>query len=265
MQWTDEVRIETPEQIDVELELAGLGTRFLAQLLDWLIKALLTAALALLVTVTAGLLGFSQAIESGSKLVLALGVVLGYLLWLGFDIFFEVRNNGQTPGKRSAGARVVREGGAPVDFQAACVRNLLGLADWLPMFYLLGALLILVTGKRQRLGDMAAGTLVIRERALDAPADVASQVEQFASPEYAFTASQLAACTPHDRQILRSFFQRHGQMDRDEQSRLALRLTELLQARMSYTPPAPIVSGQQGAVFLGSLLRDLEARSRRGY
>src|SRR5436190_21761713 len=100
MQWSDEVRIETPEQIDVELELAGLGTRFLAQLTDWLLKVVLSAVLAIVVGIAAGLLGFSGLIESGSKLMLALGVALLYFLWLGFDIFYEARYNGQTPGKR---------------------------------------------------------------------------------------------------------------------------------------------------------------------
>src|SRR5205085_1445334 len=151
-------------------------------------KVIATALLALLVVVTAGLLGYDRVLESGSKLVLALGVALAYFLWLGFDIYYEVRHNGQTPGKRYAGCRVVREGGAPVDFRTGAVRNLLGLADLLPMFYLLGALLILLTAKRQRLGDLAAGTLVIRERELDAPGDVRAQLERYAAPEHVFTA-----------------------------------------------------------------------------
>ena len=143
-------------------------------------------------------------------LALLIGVV--YLLWFGYDLLYEAVRNGQTPGKRVAGIRVIREGGAPVDFRAAAVRNLLGLADLLPGFYVLGAIIILVTPKRQRLGDLGAGTIVVRERVLAAPAETDAAVQEFASADYAFTAGQLAACVPNDQHVLRSFLRRQAKM-----------------------------------------------------
>src|SRR5262245_26250489 len=164
MQWADEYRIETPEQIDIHLELAGLGSRFVAQLIDWLIKAVVVLVALLLGGVVIALLGGKPQAESVRYVLAAVLVVVFYGFFLGFDIYYEVSRSGQTPGKRFAGIRVVRESGGPVDFQTAAVRNLLGLADFLPALYLLGAFLIATTRRGQRLGDLAAGTLVIRER-----------------------------------------------------------------------------------------------------
>src|SRR5262249_40975676 len=154
MRWTDEMRIETPEQIEVYLELAGLGSRFVAQMIDWLWKILVTLALGAVCLVTLALMGFGKLIDAPSNMMLALVVAVVYLLWLGYGISFELRWNGQTPGKRTAGIRVMQVGGAPIDLRAACIRNLLAVADFLPAFDLLGAVLILLTERHQRLGDM---------------------------------------------------------------------------------------------------------------
>ena len=263
MRWTDELRLETPEQIDVGLELAGLGTRFVAQLLDWLIKLLVSGVLILAAAVTAALLGFTTFIERGGPLLAALAVGALYLLWLGYDIYYESVHNGQTPGKRHAGIRVIREGGAPLDFQAACVRNLLGLADLLPGFYVLGAVLVLLTGRRQRLGDLAAGTIVIRERVLTAPAEMEEVVRQWAAEEYQFTARHLEGCARDDRHVLCSFLARQDRMDAQGRDRLAHRLAALYLRKTSYQPPRPIQGGDEATAFLASLYRDLLEYDRR--
>src|SRR5438445_739901 len=161
MQWTDDIRIETPEQIDLSLEIAGLGSRFVTRVLDWLIKWCILLVGAFLVIAALALLGVDLSRISPITLIM-FAAALAYAFLLGFDIYYEVRHNGQTPGKKFVGIRVLREGGAPVDFRSACVRNLLGTADFLPMFYLLGGLIMLLSPRGQRLGDMAAGTIVIR-------------------------------------------------------------------------------------------------------
>ncbi len=170
------MRIETPEQIEVDLELAGLGSRFVAQLIDWFWKILITAVLGFLTAVVLAMLGAGKLAERPNPLLLAVVIAVFYLLWLGYGIYFELRRSGQTPGKRVAGIRVIQAGGAPLDFRAACVRNLLAAADFLPVFHILGAVLILLTERRQRLGDMAAGTIVTRERAESLGADPAGEL-----------------------------------------------------------------------------------------
>jgi uncharacterized RDD family membrane protein YckC len=262
MQWTDDLTIETPEQIDVSLEIAGLGSRFVAQVLDWLIKGLMLGVLLVLVLVLASLLGTEFTDRSPSPYLLALGVGLGYAIVLGFDIYYEARHNGQTPGKKFAGIRVIREGGGPLDFRAACIRNLLGTADLLPAFYLLGALIVLLSARGQRLGDMAAGTIVIRERALEPPADLAGVIEKLASKEFSFTPTQLAACAAEDRYLLRSFFQRYPDMEQPARGQLARKLADEFVRKTAWQPTTPINDGRRAMAFLASLYRDIEDLAR---
>jgi uncharacterized RDD family membrane protein YckC len=265
MQWTDEVRIETPEQIDVDLELAGLGSRFVAQFVDWCVKIVVTLALFFIALMIAALMGASVQFEALPKIVIALLIAAVYFLWFGYDVFFEVTRNGQTPGKKYCGIRVIREGGAPLDFTAGCVRNLLALADLLPMFYFLGAVLILLNRRRQRLGDLAAGTIVVRERAVAAPVEVDAAVQRFARPEFAFTATQLANCAKGDRHLLRSFLQRLPELDRASRAQLARKLADQFVQKTGYVLAAPLHEAEDAAAFLASLYRDLEEHARRGY
>lgn len=262
MQWTDEVRIETPEQIEVSLEIAGIGSRFVAQVLDWLIKWGIVLVIVLLVSVAAGLLGIALSSDKTlSYFLAALGIALFYGFLLGFDIYFEVRHSGQTPGKKHAGIRVLREGGAPLDFRSACIRNLLGMADFLPACYLLGGFLVMLNSRGQRLGDMAAGTIVIRERAMLPPTALHETIQRLASEEFPFTADQLGACTANDRYILRSFFQRVEQMEEQAREQLTLRLTDTFLRKLAYRPASPINDDLRAETFLASLYRDLENRA----
>jgi uncharacterized RDD family membrane protein YckC len=264
MDLTDELRIETPEQIDLEFELAGLGTRTVSWMVDALIKWLLTFLTMIVVTI---ILGFLEIKQQDSDWLKYGGAFIGMVVlffWILYDIVFETLWSGQTPGKRTMGARVVRDGGAPVDFTASCIRNFLAMADFLPMGYLLGATLIALTEKRQRLGDMAAGTVIIRERKQGSPARTEKMIEQFASAEITFSAAQLTRCTAEDRRILRSFVQRLFQMPPTARFKLAARLVESMQKRMEM-PPAGVMNGPANIAWLCSLLRDIDRKSERGY
>lgn len=264
MQGPDEVRIETPEQIDLALEPAGLGSRFVAWVVDSLIWAAALIVLLLLVALVAALLGASFRSEWAVGLVAAVGVAVGYLILLGYDIGFELRRNGQTPGKRMAGLRVIRESGAPIDFRSSCIRNLLRPVDLLPVFYGVGTLVALLTARRQRLGDLAAGTLVIRERALTAPAELAEVIAAYASEEIAFTPEQVQACSPADRHILRSYFNRVGEMDKRSRRQLGRRLAKLFAEKISYEPNGDLADPTAAETFLASLYRDLDNWARHG-
>jgi uncharacterized RDD family membrane protein YckC len=148
--YQDRLRIATPEGVPVDLMLAGVGSRFAATLIDLTFKGLLVLVLTLL----AVLLG---------DLGIALVSVLGFLVYFGYDVAFEVLADGQTPGKRWTGLRVLREDGRPVDLLSSVVRNVVRLVDGLPLSYLPAMVSILVTRRNQRLGDLAASTIVVRE------------------------------------------------------------------------------------------------------
>jgi uncharacterized RDD family membrane protein YckC len=263
MEWTDNVSIETPEQIEVSLEIAGLGSRFVGCTVDFLIKLVFIIALVIVGLLLAALLASSGG-QLGVYLLAALLIGIYFIFSVGYKIYFEVRHNGQTPGKKFAGIRVIRTGGAPVDFITSGIRNLLAIGDFIPLFYLVDGFFVLITKRGQRLGDMAAGTIVIRERLEEAPRDEDKRVETWASADIAFTAEQLAGCQPEDRHILRSFFQRFYTLRERPRRQLALRLATEFARKTSYQPALPLNSGEQALTFLASLYRDLEKLARHG-
>ncbi len=141
-------RLETPEGIDLDLGPAGPVVRGLALAIDVAIRQALALALAV---------GLAQAESLGSGIFL----VLYFLLQWFYPVLFEVISSGQTPGKRALGLRVVNQDGTPIGWSASLLRNLLRTVDFLPFFYLAGIVSMLTTRHFQRLGDLAAGTLVI--------------------------------------------------------------------------------------------------------
>jgi uncharacterized RDD family membrane protein YckC len=150
MFFDDTTHIDTPEGVHLELTLAGLGSRITAQLLDGLIKAVVVL--------------FVLVALANSELGVALSITVAAVIVLGFEIIFEMLWVGQTPGKRAMKLRVVMTDGGSVTFAPVVVRNLLRLIDFLPGAYAVGAVLAFTTKKAQRLGDLVAGTIVVRER-----------------------------------------------------------------------------------------------------
>jgi uncharacterized RDD family membrane protein YckC len=157
MVFEDRLTIDTPEGVPLELTLAGVGSRFASALLDYLFQTIILVALALVLGSGAGL-G-----PGASGLAAVLWAVGFFVIFWGYDVAFEVLNSGRTPGKALNGLRVVRESGAPVTFGPSAVRNVVRIVDILPGTYLVGMTSIVVTRRNQRLGDLAAGTLVVRE------------------------------------------------------------------------------------------------------
>lgn len=145
---------ETPEGVELGLRLAGAPVRFLAWLVDTLIRV------AALMPIAAALTMFGQA---GTGLLM---IIAFFGEWF-YPVLCEVYWNGQTPGKKLFGLKVVRDDGAAVDWGASTLRNLLRFADFLPLGFLFGFLSILVTDESKRLGDLAAGTVVIYESGED--------------------------------------------------------------------------------------------------
>ncbi|MGO9335431.1 MAG: RDD family protein [Acidimicrobiales bacterium] len=151
----------TPEGISLEVVLAGLGSRFMAFALDFTLQVLALIGFALVVASA-----FHSSVSTTSGLVVAGAFSLFVLAdFLGYFIFCEMLFSGRTLGKRAAGLRVVKVGGQPVGFWSSLLRNVLRLIDMQIGFsYIVGSVLILSTNRNQRLGDLIANTLVVRER-----------------------------------------------------------------------------------------------------
>jgi len=272
-----EILVVTPENIEIEYELAGLGTRFLANLIDSVAQMAIYAAvfivfglIALIVGLSAGAFAHSLGqflgdVQGALMLIVAFIVLWGYFIW------FETVWNGQTPGKRQLGLRVVRDGGYPINIYAAIVRNLIRVMDGMPVFALgliiagtyyqqsllsaAGGLCILIpllsllfSSRYQRLGDFVAGTMVIKQRAPRIPTLEALAPPPRVLPEH-LAPYALADIGRHvfemsvpEYRAVRHYIDRRWQLPPQVQQTAAMRLAVPLMQRLGITPPAGVVS-----------------------
>ncbi|WP_312254735.1 RDD family protein [Stutzerimonas nitrititolerans] len=199
-------RIETPEGIDLLFRPAGLVPRALAFALDLAIRGAILLVLAL----GLGMLG---------KFGLGIGALLLFLVQWWYMVLFEVLNQGRTPGKQWLGLRVIHDDGTPIGWAASLTRNLLRFVDVLPFGYFLGALCCLSHPSFKRLGDLAAGSLVIY------------QERPSATPELPEAEPQVSpfALVPAEQRALIAFAERQASLSAERRQELAAILAEPLQ------------------------------------
>jgi len=263
--------------VAIELPLAGIGSRFIAVLVDSLIVGavfLFLLIFAAFVLPALGAFGAKAATWGVGAFIL-----IFFLVFWGYFALFEAFNSGRTPGKRVARIRVIHQSGRGVSFVEALGRNLVRIIDYMPGFYGVGIVAIFLSRKHQRLGDMVAGTLVVREREVDAPmwGENASRTFMTAaraaqspmpppgSPQtglglwggqpgpprtdfgpwgapphlrVTLPAPALARLAPSDLEVLEGFFARRLDMDLATRGALALRIATALCAKSGLTIPA---------------------------
>lgn len=156
----DLLTIDTPENVVFGYELAGIGSRFMAALVDAFFILVLEGVLVVMSFVIIVQLG----VEIASWLVAVL-LLLALAFLAGYYIFFELLWNGQSPGKWWIGLRVIRNDGKPIGLVESLIRNLVRLIDFLPGAYGSGVLVMFLHSQSRRLGDLAAGTLVVYDQA----------------------------------------------------------------------------------------------------
>lgn len=152
------LNIDTPENVVFDMEIAGIGSRFMAALVDTLLIGILQVAIFLPLVLSSGE-SLGESVAAGW--LVAAAVFLAFIILWGYYIFFEWRWNGQTPGKRLVGVRVICADGRPITLTEALIRNLVRLIDFLPGFYGIGVVVMFAQRHWRRLGDLAAGTLVV--------------------------------------------------------------------------------------------------------
>ena len=212
---------------------AGIGSRFVAGLLDALLiaSALLTVAL-LSLLFGVSLFAFSADMaRQADKWVLAVFLVLLFLIYWGYFVLFETWMNGQTPGKKYLRIRVVQQEGGGVSFQAVAIRNLLRAVDFLGLYAVAGIAMFL-TKKAQRLGDLAAGTVVISEEVPDYAArpDQKAQVLDEVAVEAA--ALEATALKPQEYRLLHNYWLRRDQLSLEARAQLLPKLLEPILQRL---------------------------------
>ena len=229
----DAYELRTPEQVDLEYEVAGLGSRFIAILIDTLIQTVVMIAVVAAIVLGAALIGVTGRRVFGGDgtlaviLGIAIAVLLVFLLTWGYFVIFELAWNGQTPGKRAAGIRVLTARGEPISVVHAFVRNLVRIVDYLPPSYMVGAAVILATRRAQRLGDLAAGTIVVKERRAGTPRTLAAL-----PPEQALAPQQAVLFTRDDAALARDFLLRRQELPPEQRRALAREIADRFRARL---------------------------------
>ena len=207
--------IETPERVPLHFALASIGNRFIACAIDHAIQALVLGLIAIASVVIASFSILERGLSGAPKWVYAVMILVLFLIFSGYFAFFEWIWSGQTPGKRWLKLRVIREDGRPITFWEASVRNLLRTFDMMPApFYSIGLISVFSSTRDQRIGDMVAGTVVIREREEEAPAFAQVFATPVSDPALRrsfkpvdFTAS-LSSLTESEIQVVETFLRR---------------------------------------------------------
>jgi uncharacterized RDD family membrane protein YckC len=247
----DKLTIDTPEQVHLEFTLAGLGSRFMAIFLDTLIQFL--AFLAIFVIS----LGFSASGLFERKQpawVTAIFILLGFCLYWGYYATFETFWKGQTPGKRWAGIRVIKETGRPINAFEAIARNLMRPVDWFPALYGVGVVAMLLNKNHRRLGDYVAGTLVVHETSGREP-----QVYFNTPAQSEFAIPQAAQLTLQEAELIETFLARRLDIPSDVRLQNGRRIAEMITARLAIDPMARPANDEQ---FLELMVREFRNRAQ---
>jgi uncharacterized RDD family membrane protein YckC len=193
------------------------------------------------------------------SVLIALSAIAAFLITWGYYFFFEAFKDGQTPGKRTEGLRVVRDGGLPVDVSAAALRNLVRYVDFLPFTYIIGMWTIFASSQCKRLGDYAAGTIVVKERVGEAP-KVENLPTESSSPE-----GQLIKnadwITPDEYQMIKRFVERRDELNPEVREQIAKRLADPLIGKLEID--VSTLPKVRYSIFLVELQR--KASEERGY
>ena len=239
----DQLNIDTPEQVELEFAVAGIGSRFVAILLDHLVQA---GILFLLFFAWVFLFGALANRTSGiGKWLVAAFIAMYFLVIWGYFTLFEAFWNGQTLGKRVMKLRVIKDSGRQITFFEALSRNLLRFVDYLPALYLAGVITMLCTKRHQRLGDLAAGTIVVHERADEQPLLIgrgSSILPVNGPPAFAnittqsvatLPADSVAQLGPDDLLLIETFFARALDLSLATRAEVAAKIAAQMAVKMS--------------------------------
>jgi uncharacterized RDD family membrane protein YckC len=228
------VDVRTPESIAFSYDLAGLGSRFLAVSIDMLLQVLIMLAVLYSVTLAATRVASNlrpqndPALERlGENVAIGMLIFIVFAIFFGYFIAFESLWNGQTPGKRMLGIRVVRDGGYPVDFMAVLIRNLIRVVELGLGGYAVSAVSALVSPENKRIGDIAAGTIVVRDGKSLTAERIVSEVSR--EPQYAPTAYM----SGDERALVKRFLERRGELPPERRRALASTLAARVRPRVA--------------------------------
>jgi uncharacterized RDD family membrane protein YckC len=274
--FTDQLNIDTPEQVELRFPVAGIGSRFLAVLVDTLIQFAALIALILLmalIATTADPVGRGTVPEDYRKWFIAAEILFIFLLYWGYFSLFEGLRNGQTPGKKLLKVRVIKDTGRQITLFEALARNLLRVVDSQPA-YLIGVISMLCNKQQKRLGDFVAGTIVVHERLEEQPLIAhnsrtftaslyaPTQFEQNSQPQRSgqvpLAADAVARLQIQDLNVIDAFLSRALDLEIATREEMAAKIAARIAARMQIPPPDGVAPER----FLEAVAYDMRAGGR---
>jgi uncharacterized RDD family membrane protein YckC len=281
----DQLNIETPELVELRFPVAGIGSRFLAHLIDGLLICLFYLLVVLVIAIAASA-GSSSAppasgLSTAGKWLIAGFILVNFLLFWGYFSLFEGLWHGQTPGKRWMKLRVIKDSGRAITLFEAMARNLLRVVDSLPSFYLVGVIAMLSNRSQKRVGDLVAGTIVVHERADEQPLMTHHQSRTFTANIYTETqpigrlkpmgtavenpiaetplaADAVARLKNEDLHLIDTFFSRALDLSVERRAELAARVAATICAKMAVERP----SGMEPERLLETVAYRMRAQGR---
>jgi len=282
--FTDQLNIETPEQVELRFPVAGIGSRFLALLIDTVIQFVAVMVLFLLFFVVATVAtngGQTPAPrasnvnpDTAAKWFAAAVILFYFLLYWGYFSLFEAFWNGQTPGKKLFKIRVIKDTGRQITLFESLARNLLRVVDSQP-FYLIGVITMLCNKQQKRLGDFVAGTLVVHDRLEEQPL-LAHNSRTFTAALYAppqfeeasqpqrpgqlpLPADAVARLQVPDLNVIDAFLARSLDLEIATREEMAAKIAARMAAKMQIAIP----EGANPERFLEAVAFDMRAGARR--
>lgn len=239
--------LHSPEQVALHLPLAGPTSRILAYGIDLALIFVVEFGVILLLLASAPLADwFAEAVqglqgeliegetpEEGSAVLVLVAafLLLQFVIEWGYFLFFELAMSGRSPGKRALGLRVMRDGGRPIGLRESFVRNALRLADMLPANYVVGLVAMVVSPEGKRLGDIAAGTVVVR---LDRVARPKALPELADAGSFRFDHAHLARFGRVERTLVRQTLRRIDELEPAAAEQALQTAVDALRARLGY-------------------------------
>ena len=235
-----EIRLRTPESVELEFPLAGIGSRAYALLVDYVLIAIAMVSV-LLIGLLLSYQTLAYAVQDPSDFrpssigwIMAIMLLGLFAIFVGYFVFFETLWQGQTPGKRLAQIRVIREDGRPIGLPQATLRALLRVFDDI-LLGLVGFLFIVQGRQEKRLGDWVAGTVVIQELRVQNKTDKIIIRDEIKANQVADTMLEIAnfnSVTPDDFAVIQDYLNRRARFSVKAWETVSFRLAQQLKARL---------------------------------
>lgn len=243
----DHLDIKTPEFVSIQFQIAGLGSRSAAFIIDQLLlMAFNILSLIILFFVLDGM-SKMEFIFIGNSLPIAITIIALFLANTGYFFVYEFFSGGRTLGKKLMGIRVIQENGHSITLLSSFIRNLIRIIDSLPTAYFLGIIMIFFHSKHKRLGDLVAGTIVVHERSAKrkkklSPLENELDSRGLSKDNLTLDEWTLKSLGMKDWKLVKTYASRFLQIPLDERNQLTEQIAELLFPKIGMDPSGRMIT-----------------------